>query len=141
MGLERARALSELPPGQRDAVGVLREVDAGVVGDDPVGAELGERRAVENHVQLAAMDADLRMRIAGALAARLPVDQLAEPVEEAALGVLDAGRQRVPQLQAHVAERLASFKVPSRVLLSEAPLPRNPAGKILKRDLRESLIA
>ncbi|MGQ0433200.1 MAG: class I adenylate-forming enzyme family protein [Microthrixaceae bacterium] len=44
-------------------------------------------------------------------------------------------------LQAHIAERLASFKVPSIVQLVHEPLPRNPAGKILKRDLREQLIA
>ena len=36
------------------------------------------------------------------------------------------------EIRAHVAERLASFKVPSH-----ATPPRNPAGKVLKRDLRE----
>jgi long-chain acyl-CoA synthetase len=41
------------------------------------------------------------------------------------------------ELQAHVAERLAAFKVPSRVLLLDAPLPRNAAGKFLKRELRD----
>ncbi|MEO7428730.1 MAG: AMP-binding protein, partial [Acidimicrobiales bacterium] len=42
-------------------------------------------------------------------------------------------------LQAHVRERLASFKVPSIVHLVHDPLPRNPAGKILKRELRDTL--
>src|SRR3546814_15565093 len=42
----------------------------------------------------------------------------------------------VEELQAHVGERLAAFKVPSIVRLVHEPLPRNPAGKILKRDLR-----
>jgi long-chain acyl-CoA synthetase len=42
-------------------------------------------------------------------------------------------------LQAHVAERLAAFKVPSRVLLLDEPLPRNAAGKFLKRDLRDRI--
>ena len=40
-------------------------------------------------------------------------------------------------IRAHVAGRLASFKVPSRVAVWDHPLPRNPAGKVLKRDLRE----
>ncbi|HET6949456.1 MAG TPA: class I adenylate-forming enzyme family protein [Acidimicrobiales bacterium] len=42
------------------------------------------------------------------------------------------------EVQEHVAARLAAFKVPSRVEISVAPLPRNPAGKILKRDLRDA---
>jgi len=40
-------------------------------------------------------------------------------------------------LQAHVGERLAAFKVPSHVFFRTEPLPRNPAGKVLKRDLRD----
>jgi len=44
-------------------------------------------------------------------------------------------------LQAHVGERLAGFKVPTRVSLVHEALPRNPAGKILKRQLRDELAA
>lgn len=40
------------------------------------------------------------------------------------------------ELQAWVAERLAKFKVPVRVLFSEDTLPRNANGKILKKDLK-----
>ena len=40
------------------------------------------------------------------------------------------------ELQAHVAERLAAFKVPHRVVFIDERLPRNASGKILKRDLR-----
>jgi long-chain acyl-CoA synthetase len=43
-------------------------------------------------------------------------------------------------LRAFVAQRLAAFKVPVRVWFRTEPLPRNPAGKILKRDLREELV-
>jgi acyl-CoA synthetase (AMP-forming)/AMP-acid ligase II len=43
-------------------------------------------------------------------------------------------------LRAHVAERLAAFKVPSKVFIREEELPRNPAGKILKRNLRTELL-
>jgi long-chain acyl-CoA synthetase len=45
----------------------------------------------------------------------------------------------VEGLQDHVRARLAAFKVPSIVHFVHEALPRNPAGKILKRDLRESL--
>ena len=44
------------------------------------------------------------------------------------------------ELRAHVAERLAAFKVPVRVWFREEPLPRNPAGKVLKRELRDELL-
>jgi long-chain acyl-CoA synthetase len=44
-------------------------------------------------------------------------------------------------LRSFVGERLAAFKVPSHVWFRDEPLPRNPAGKILKRDLRDELLA
>ena len=37
--------------------------------------------------------------------------------------------------------RLASYKVPSQVFISEQPLPRNATNKILKRELKEGLVA
>ena len=40
-------------------------------------------------------------------------------------------------LRDFLAERLAPFKIPSRVAFSDGRLPRNPSGKILKRELRE----
>ncbi|MER7809444.1 class I adenylate-forming enzyme family protein [Streptomyces sp900116325] len=40
------------------------------------------------------------------------------------------------ELRAHVGRTLAAFKVPAHVLVREEPLPRNPTGKILKRELR-----
>jgi long-chain acyl-CoA synthetase len=39
-------------------------------------------------------------------------------------------------VQRHVAAHLASFKVPEFVEFSDSPLPRNPAGKLLKNVLR-----
>jgi steroid-24-oyl-CoA synthetase len=45
------------------------------------------------------------------------------------------------ELKEHVAGRLASFKVPVRIWFWSEPLPRNPAGKVLKRDLREAVLA
>lgn len=41
------------------------------------------------------------------------------------------------EIQAFVGERLAVYKVPSRVLVVAEPLPRNAAGKVLKRELRD----
>ncbi|MFM5924788.1 MAG: class I adenylate-forming enzyme family protein [Novosphingobium sp.] len=40
------------------------------------------------------------------------------------------------ELQAHVRERLAAFKVPVRILFLPETLPRNANGKILKRELK-----
>jgi long-chain acyl-CoA synthetase len=40
------------------------------------------------------------------------------------------------KVQAHVAQHLAKFKVPEIIEFIEQPLPRNPAGKILKNLLR-----
>jgi long-chain acyl-CoA synthetase len=44
------------------------------------------------------------------------------------------------ELREHVGARLAAFKVPVRIWFFDEPLPRNPAGKILKRDLKERLL-
>ncbi len=41
-------------------------------------------------------------------------------------------------LRDFLAERLAAFKIPSRIAFSDQRLPRNPSGKILKRQLREA---
>jgi long-chain acyl-CoA synthetase len=43
-------------------------------------------------------------------------------------------------IQEHVASRLAAFKVPVRIWFSDKPLPRNPTGKLLKRQLRDELV-
>ena len=39
------------------------------------------------------------------------------------------------ELRAHLSVRLAGFKVPTRVAFTFEPLPRNPAGKFLKREM------
>ena len=44
-------------------------------------------------------------------------------------------------LRVFLSERLAPFKIPSRVEIKTETLPRNPAGKILKRALRDELLA
>jgi long-chain acyl-CoA synthetase len=42
-------------------------------------------------------------------------------------------------VRAYCAERLADYKVPETVGFTDAPLPRNPNGKMMKRLLRERL--
>ena len=44
-------------------------------------------------------------------------------------------------LQQHVRDRLAAFKVPAHIFFRDEPLPRNPQGKVLKRELREETLA
>jgi long-chain acyl-CoA synthetase len=44
------------------------------------------------------------------------------------------------ELSAHVRQRLAGFMVPTHIWFRDQPLPRNPAGKILKRELRQELL-
>ncbi|MFJ2134259.1 class I adenylate-forming enzyme family protein [Streptomyces sp. NPDC098085] len=65
---------------------------------------------------------------------------VAHPVlgeEVAAVVRLRAGAAvTAEELRAHVGRSLAAFKVPAHVLVREEPLPRNPTGKILKRELR-----
>jgi len=50
--------------------------------------------------------------------------------------VLRPGAEATPEeLRGHCAARLASFKVPKAIELTHA-LPRNPAGKLLRGELR-----
>ncbi len=42
-----------------------------------------------------------------------------------------------PAVLAHCATAMAGFKVPMRAVFAEA-LPKNPSGKLLKRQLREA---
>jgi long-chain acyl-CoA synthetase len=45
------------------------------------------------------------------------------------------------ELSQHVRDRLAGFMVPTHIWFRDEPLPRNPAGKVLKRALRDELLA
>jgi acyl-CoA synthetase (AMP-forming)/AMP-acid ligase II len=68
----------------------------------------------------------------------VPHDRLGEEVA-AAVMPRSGARLTVAELQDHVRERLAPFKVPTRVVILDEPLPRNAAGKIMKRELRDDL--
>ena len=43
----------------------------------------------------------------------------------------------VPAVLGYLGEHIADFKIPQYVAVSATPLPRNPGGKLLKRQLRE----
>jgi long-chain acyl-CoA synthetase len=45
------------------------------------------------------------------------------------------------ELATHVRDRLAAFNVPTRFWFRSEPIPRNPAGKALKRTLRDAVTA
>ena len=70
----------------------------------------------------------------------VPHERLGEEVAAAIVpkpgAALDAA-----QLRAFLKERLAPFKIPSRIAFAADQLPRNPAGKILKRSLRDAVVA
>ena len=70
----------------------------------------------------------------------VPHERLGEEVA-ATVFVRPGETLTVEDLQAHVRERLAGFKVPSRIAIVDEALPRNPAGKILKRELRDAFPA
>jgi len=61
--------------------------------------------------------------------------------EVAAVIVLRPGRTiEAEEISRHVAARLAKFEVPTKIFFLSIPLPRNPQGKVLKRELRDSLV-
>jgi long-chain acyl-CoA synthetase len=60
--------------------------------------------------------------------------------EVAAVVQVRSGSRVTPEdLQRHVAQHLAAFKVPVRIDLRAEPLPRNPSGKILKAVLKKEM--
>ncbi len=68
----------------------------------------------------------------------IPDERLGEEVG-AVVRVRDGAGLTEDDIRTHVRERLASFKVPTRIWITNEELPRNAAGKVLKRELRETL--
>ncbi len=66
----------------------------------------------------------------------VPHERLGEEVAVAIL-VNEGKTLSAEELWAHLDGKIASFKVPSKVVFMSEPLPRNAAGKFLKRELRE----
>ena len=69
----------------------------------------------------------------------IPHDRLGEEVG-AVIRIRDGATLDEKGVQDHVAGRLAAFKVPVKVWIVNEELPRNASGKVLKRELRESLL-
>ena len=70
----------------------------------------------------------------------LPHPTLGEEV--AAVIVLRPGRRvDAEEFARHLSARIARFEVPTRYFFRADPLPRNPQGKVLKRELRSTLAA
>ncbi len=66
----------------------------------------------------------------------IPDDQWGERVR--AVVVLKSDQEATQdELIEYARQRLASFKRPEHVVFSTEPLPRNPLGKVLKRDLKQ----
>ena len=64
----------------------------------------------------------------------LPDERLGEAV--ACVVMLKRGTNLTSdELRMHLATRLANFKIPTRVAFTDEPLPRNAAGKFLKREM------
>jgi long-chain acyl-CoA synthetase len=69
----------------------------------------------------------------------VPHDVLGEEV--GAVVVLRSGSTtNESELAAHVKQRIATYNVPTRWWFVAGPLPRNPAGKVLKRQLRDMVV-
>ncbi len=70
----------------------------------------------------------------------LPDERLGEVV--ACVVMLKPGQHlSEDELRVHLQSRLANFKIPTRVAFSAEPLPRNAAGKFLKRQMPELYFA
>jgi long-chain acyl-CoA synthetase len=70
----------------------------------------------------------------------LPDDRLGENVV-AVVRVKEGALLTEGDVQSHVSDHLARFKVPSKVWITHAELPRTASGKIYKRGIRESRLA
>jgi len=59
----------------------------------------------------------------------------------AAVHLVDGAELTPDELCTFLAKKVAAFMIPSRIAIVDEPLPRNPAGKFLKRELRQGLVS
>ncbi len=69
----------------------------------------------------------------------VPHEVLGEEVG-AAVVLRRGSKVTAEELARHVRERIAAFKVPTHIWFVSEALPRNPQGKVLKRELRDALV-
>jgi long-chain acyl-CoA synthetase len=67
----------------------------------------------------------------------IPHEKLGEEVAAVIVAADGHGPHSVDDVLQHLSSRLAAFKVPSKVFWHHEDLPRNAAGKVLKKDLRD----
>ena len=66
----------------------------------------------------------------------IPHERLGEEV--AATVLLQPGSTLTEDdLRTYLSPKLASYKIPTHIVITAEPLPRNAAGKFLKRELRD----
>jgi long-chain acyl-CoA synthetase len=70
----------------------------------------------------------------------IPDERLGEEVA-VAIHLVDEATITADELRSFLSTRIAAFMIPSRVVIIADPLPRNPAGKFLKRELRQGLVS
>lgn len=68
----------------------------------------------------------------------IPDERLGEEVA-VAIHLVEGATLSADDLSAFLRTKIAAFMIPSRVLFVNEPLPRNPAGKFLKREMRQAL--
>ena len=69
----------------------------------------------------------------------VPDERLGEEVG-AAIYLKPGMSATADEVRAFCVDRLAKFKIPTHIWISETPFPRNASGKFLKREVRASLI-
>ena len=70
----------------------------------------------------------------------VPDERLGEEVA-VAIHLVDGATLTAHDLRTFLSSKVAAFMIPSRVTIVPDPLPRNPAGKFLKRELRQGLVS
>lgn len=67
----------------------------------------------------------------------LPHEKLGEEVTAVIVAADGHGPSSAEEVLRHLGSRLSAFKVPSKIFWHHEDLPRNAAGKVLKKDLRD----
>jgi long-chain acyl-CoA synthetase len=70
----------------------------------------------------------------------IPDERLGEEVA-VAIHLVDGATLTADELRTFLSIKIAAFMIPSRVVILLDPLPRNPAGKFLKREMRQGLVS
>jgi acyl-CoA synthetase (AMP-forming)/AMP-acid ligase II len=77
--------------------------------------------------------------VAEAAVVGVPDDVLGEKVGAVLVAAPGSSSPDPGAVLDYLADRLADFKLPQYVVVRDEPLPRNPGGKVLKRELREGV--